>query len=119
MKTLLKLEDLAEFLFGIFFFGLLSYEWWWFPALLLVPDLSMMGYLINPKIGAWLYNLVHHKGLAILCIIFGYVLGKNEISLAGSILLSHSAMDRMFGYGLKYQTAFKDTHLGTIGKNNK
>jgi hypothetical protein len=25
-------------------------------------------------------------------------------------------MDRMMGYGLKYETGFKDTHLGKIGK---
>ena len=115
MKTLLKLEDLSEFIFGIFFFGLLSYTWWWFPVLLLTPDISMVGYLISPKVGAWLYNLFHHKGIAILCIILGYALGKNEISLAGSILLSHSAMDRMFGYGLKFESGFKNTHLGIIG----
>ncbi len=33
-----------------------------------------------------------------------------------SIQLGHSAMDRVFGYGLKYTTGFQDTHLGKIGK---
>jgi Domain of unknown function (DUF4260) len=114
MKTLLKLEELAEFLFGIFFFSLLNYAWWWFPVLLFMPDISMVGYFVNLKAGAWLYNLVHHKGIAILCILCGYVLAINELSLAGSILLSHTAMDRFLGYGLKHETGFKNTHLGKI-----
>ena len=116
MQKLLKLEELAEFFLGIFLFSVLGYQWWWFLALLLAPDLSMVGYLINAKIGAWLYNFVHHKALAIVLIIVGYVAFNNPISLAGAILLSHSAMDRLFGYGLKHESGFKNTHLGVIGK---
>ena len=114
MKTVLKLEEFFEFLLGIFFFYHLSYAWWWFPVLLLAPDLSMVAYLISPKVGAWMYNLFHHKALAILLIILGYFLFKNPLSLAGAILLSHSAMDRIFGFGLKYEQGFKFTHLGTL-----
>jgi hypothetical protein len=114
MKTLLKIEYAAEFILGIFFFKLLSYAWWWFPVLLFAPDISMIGYLINPKIGAWIYNIVHHKALAIICILGGFVLFMNPLSLAGAILLSHIAFDRFFGFGLKHETAFKDTHLGKL-----
>jgi hypothetical protein len=32
------------------------------------------------------------------------------------ILLAHIAADRALGYGLKYATGFKDTHLGRIGR---
>jgi hypothetical protein len=28
-------------------------------------------------------------------------------------------MDRMFGYGLKYGTAFGDTHLGRVGRRRR
>lgn len=31
-------------------------------------------------------------------------------------MLGHSAMDRLFGYGLKYNKGFKYTHLGEIGR---
>jgi len=116
MKTLLKLEDAAEFLVAIFVFTRLDFAWWWFPALILLPDLSMIGYLFNTKTGAMLYNLFHHKGLALLIAVTGFIIGNQSVMLAGTILFSHSAMDRMFGYGLKYDDDFKHTHLGQIGK---
>ena len=115
MKTLLKLEYLAEFVLSIFVFSRLDFAWWWFPALILLPDLSMIGYVANSKIGAALYNFVHHKGLGILIGIVGFVLGQEVLVLAGVILFGHSAMDRLFGYGLKYDDDFKNTHLGKIG----
>jgi hypothetical protein len=114
MKYLLKLEYVAEFLLGIFLFTVLSYPWWWFFVLLFAPDISMVGYIINPKIGAWIYNFFHHKALAVLLILAGYVLFSNPISLAGAILLSHIALDRFFGFGLKFTSGFKNTHLGNL-----
>jgi hypothetical protein len=35
-----------------------------------------------------------------------------------AIVLGHSSLDRVFGYGLKYPDAFQNTHLGRIGKQN-
>jgi hypothetical protein len=35
--------------------------------------------------------------------------------MAAVLLVAHVGMDRAFGYGLKYPTAFQDTHLGRIG----
>lgn len=117
MKKLLTLEEIAQFTLGIFLFSRLGFAWWWFPALILVPDLSMVGYLINSKIGAWAYNFFHHKLLAIIVLIVGYFADNQHLELAGVILFAHSAMDRVFGYGLKYEDAFTNTHLGKIGKN--
>lgn len=116
MKKLLILEEIAQFLLGIFLFSRLDFAWWWFPALILVPDLSMVGYLINPKIGAWLYNFFHHKLLSVIIYVLGYYVDSQVFILAGTILFAHSAMDRIFGYGLKYEDAFTNTHLGKIGK---
>ena len=116
MKKLLTLEEIAQFLLGIFLFSQLNFAWWWFPALILVPDFSMVGYLINPKIGAWLYNIFHHKLLAVIVFVLGYYIDNQTLILTGIILFAHSAMDRVFGYGLKYEDAFSNTHLGKIGK---
>lgn len=116
MKTLLKLEDLAELLFSIFLFAKMSFAWWWFPALIFVPDLSTLGYLVNTKVGASLYNFFHHKGLGILIGIVGFLITNEILILSGIILFGHSSMDRLFGYGLKYNDDFKHTHLGKIGK---
>lgn len=116
MKTVLKIEELAQFILGIVLFNLLDFSWWWFPTLILIPDIGMLGYLINSRIGAATYNIFHHKGIAIGVMLAGYYLSMPILSLVGIILFSHSAMDRMFGYGLKFADSFNNTHLGTIGK---
>jgi hypothetical protein len=118
MKTIIKLEELSSFVLGIYLFSLLNYEWWWFLALILAPDLSMLGYAFGNKSGAFFYNLFHHKGIGIVIYLLGCYLEIEILQLSGIILFSHSAMDRMFGYGLKYETGFQDTHLGKIGKNS-
>lgn len=116
MKTSLKLEELAQFVFGIFLFTQLSFAWWWFLMLILAPDIGMIGYLINPKVGALLYNLFHHKGIALAILIVGVYYQMEYLELTGVILFAHSAMDRLFGYGLKYPDSFSNTHLGKVGK---
>ncbi|MHA7058790.1 DUF4260 domain-containing protein [Aquimarina sp. M1] len=118
MKTTLQLEEFAMFGLGIYLFSLLSFPWWLFLALFLVPDIGVLGYLANRKIGAFTYNLFHHKGLAILIYLFGVYLSNELILLPAIILFSHAAFDRALGYGLKFEKGFKFTHLGEIGKKN-
>lgn len=115
MQTTLKIEELAMFLAGIFAFSFLSFEWWWFLVLFLVPDIGMIGYALGNKTGAAVYNLWHHKGIAIAIGIAGIILGNEILQLTGIILFSHASFDRMLGYGLKYYRGFKFTHLGEIG----
>lgn len=118
MNNLLKLEELGQFLLSIILFSQLDYTWWVFPACILLPDLSMIGYLASPKTGAWLYNFFHHKLVAIVILVLGFCLSNSLITLSGIILFGHSAMDRIFGYGLKFNDNFKNTHLGWIGKKD-
>lgn len=115
MKTLLILEEVALLGFSIFLFQQTSFEWWWYPALILVPDVGMMGYLVNPGIGALTYNLFHHKAIAVAVLCAGFVYTQPWVVLSGIILLGHASMDRIFGYGLKYPDSFFNTHLGMIG----
>jgi hypothetical protein len=115
MKPLIKLEEAAMFGLAIFLFYMqLDFAWWVFWAWLLAPDLSMIGYLINPKIGAFSYNLVHHKATGIIIWCIGIYSGNNELIFAGILLFGHSSMDRIMDYGLKYKDAFKHTHLGWL-----
>jgi hypothetical protein len=116
MRNLIKLEELALAGLGIFAFAGLGVEWWWFPLLILVPDLSALGYLAGPRFGAFTYNLAHHRGVAVLVIMFGILNSSVWWQLAGIILFAHSSLDRVFGYGLKYPDSFNNTHLGLIGK---
>ena len=91
-------------------------EWWCFLLLLLGPDISMIGYAGGNKMGAFMYNLFHHKGVAIVIFLLGLLLPDMITQIAGIILFGHSSMDRMLGYGLKLKEGFKYTHLGPIGK---
>jgi hypothetical protein len=118
MKNVLKLEEVALMGLGIFMFGLLGYQWWWLPVLILTPDISMLGYLFGSKFGALCYNIVHHRAVAILLYFVGAYFMLPIVELIGTILFIHIAMDRIFGYGLKYDKGFKFTHLGEIGKIN-
>ncbi len=118
MKITVQLEEIAMLILGIYFFNILSYPWWLFLALFLLPDIGMLGYLINGKVGAFTYNIFHHKGIAILLYLIGIYVSNDLLLLIGIILFSHSAFDRMLGYGLKLEKGFKFTHLGEIGKKN-
>lgn len=116
MKTLLKLEELGMFGLSIFLFSRLDFAWWWYPLLLLTPDLSMVGYLVSPRFGALTYNFIHHKALGISIYVLGTLLAIQPLQLTGLILFGHSSMDRILGYGLKHSDSFQHTHLGMIGK---
>ena len=115
MKNVLKLEELGLFLLSLILFFKTDISWWWFLILLLTPDISMVGYLFGNKTGAIIYNIFHHRGLAILIALAGFYWNIKLLYISGIILFSHSTMDRMFGYGLKYDKGFKYTHLGEIG----
>ena len=115
MTKSLKLEELLMFILGIYLFSQLPYDWWWFLVLILLPDIGMIGYVFGNKTGAFLYNVFHHKGIALAIYLLGVYLANPLIQLTGVILFAHSAMDRIMGYGLKYDRGFKYTHLGEIG----
>ena len=117
MRNLIKLEEFFLFLLSIFLFSQLDYAWWWYPLLFLVPDIGMAGYLVNPQVGAFTYNLLHHKAVAVTLYVVGALVGSQPLQLAGVIILGHSSLDRVFGYGLKYPDSFRHTHLGQIGRS--
>lgn len=114
MKIILKLENIALFILSIVIFSSTSVAWWWFLVLLFTPDIGMFGYAINSRIGAYVYNFFHHKGIAVLFILLGWFYNKDIYFVIGSVLLAHSSLDRVFGYGLKFISGFKHTHLGDL-----
>lgn len=118
MKNVLRIEELAMTAIAIYMITKLNLQlgWWVYLLLFFAPDISMLGYLINNEIGAFTYNLFHHKAIAIAVIALGIITGNQYILLAGLMLFAHASFDRMMGYGLKHITGFNDTHLGLIGK---
>ncbi len=116
MKTILQLEEMGQLILGIAILYLqpLEFSWWLWILFFFAPDISMVGYFINTKIGAWIYNIGHHKLTAIVLVMIGYIWARTDIQLVGYILFTHSCFDRVFGYGLKHTDSFKHTHLGTL-----
>jgi hypothetical protein len=112
----LRLEGLAAFVAGAVLYDLAGGEWLWALPLLFVPDVSMVGYLRGPGAGALTYNLAHNWAVALGVLGLGYLLASPAVEIAGAVLVAHVGVDRLLGYGLKYPTAFQDTHLGRIGR---
>jgi hypothetical protein len=115
-RTWLRLEGLAAFAAGLAIFGLAGGPWLLAIPLLLIPDVSMIGYLRGPRLGALTYNLVHNWAIGLAVLGLGAWSGNGAVILVGAILVAHVGMDRAMGYGLKLPTSFQETHLGRIGK---
>jgi hypothetical protein len=112
---LLKLEEAAILIAVIVAYHHFHFSWLLFAVLFLAPDLSMVGFLANPRLGAALYNLGHLLAVPTAIFLAAYS-GRDPLWMAIAIIwAAHIAFDRVFGYGLKYPTFFKDTHLQRIG----
>jgi hypothetical protein len=90
--------------------------WGLFAALILVPDVSIAGYLGGPRVGAAVYNAVHSYAAPLLLGLWGVGTGHGNWLPFLAVWTAHSALDRAVGYGLKYPTSFGETHLGRIGR---
>lgn len=118
IRPWLRAEGLATFAAGLAGFLFLGLPWWAFLLLLIAPDLSMVGYLRGPRVGALVYNVGHDLASGVAIAGVGLAIGSVPAAAAGAILVAHSGMDRMAGYGLKLPSSFKDTHLGRIGRSH-
>ena len=112
--VLLRLEGAAILVAATALYWHSGDSWWLFALLLFAPDLSMVGYLAGPRIGAMTYNLIHTLTLAVACAALGVLLDQEWVSAVGLIWLAHIGLDRSIGYGLKYPTGFKETHLARV-----
>lgn len=119
-RALLRLEGMT-LLAGalVLYFHALDQPFWLVPLLLFVPDLFMAGYARSRRAGAAFYNLAHSYPapavLGLTCLLADQPLGQ-AVAL---VWLAHIGMDRALGYGLKYDSDFKDTHLGRIGSRQE
>lgn len=98
--------------------SLIAYQWqlgsWWtFALLILVPDVSMLAYAAGPALGARAYNLVHNYVGPLFLAVYGLSIGRADVVPYALIWTAHIGADRLFGFGLKYESAFADTHLST------
>ena len=112
----IRLEWATVAVVGIVLYALSGTSWWLFALLILAPDLSMLGYLAGPRVGAIAYNALHILVVPLLLALAGYVLINSMATAIGLIWIIHIAVDRALGYGLKLSSGFRDTHLGRIGR---
>ncbi|MBK5350072.1 DUF4260 domain-containing protein [Bacillus sp. TH44] len=110
-KRIIHFEGLVVLLAAIYIYALCGFSWLLFIVLLFVPDLAMVAYAINKRVGAQIYNLFHTYIISILLVLIGVYLKMDTILMIGLIWTAYIGMDRMLGYGLKYETDFKDTHI--------
>lgn len=113
-SLLLRLEGAALLIGCVYAYIHLQASGLMFGVLILAPDVSMLGYLAGAKIGSSIYNLVHIAVWPIALIIFGWATSNGAAVPISLIWLAHIGGDRLLGFGLKYPTEFKDTHLQRV-----
>jgi hypothetical protein len=113
-SLLLRTEEATLCILTLYAYQHLHSSWLLFAILFLTPDLFMLGYLLNVRLGAATYNLAHTLTLPVALLLASYVEHWHLASAVALIWTAHIAFDRLLGYGLKYPTYFKDTHLQHI-----
>jgi hypothetical protein len=114
--VLLRIEGAAVFALVLYLYHSTGAGWGLFLLLFLWPDLFMLGYLANVRLGAPLYNLVHIVAFPVLLAGVSFPLHRSGLLSFALIWLAHIEWDRALGYGLKYPTFFKDTHLQRVNQ---
>ncbi len=114
-RLLLRLEGAALLAAAVAAYAWLGGSWALFAVLALAPDLAMLGYLANPRLGSALYNAAHTTLGPFALAALALAGGLDALLPVAAVWAAHIGFDRMLGYGLKYPTAFRDTHLGRLG----
>ena len=114
VKILLRLEGLAILLVSAYLYYVISGNWVVFVILFLLPDLTLLAYLKDNKLGSTVYNLVHNYMTVLAILVIGYLAGNDVVISVGLVLSSHIGLDRLVGYGLKYPNKDKTTHLQKV-----
>ena len=113
-RALLHLEGLAVLVGALALYFDTGYGWLALVVLFLAPDLSMLGYLAGPRVGSVTYDVVHTYVGPVALGVAGILGGYDTAAQLALIWFAHIGLDRLLGYGLKYPTGFKDTHLQRV-----
>jgi hypothetical protein len=113
-RVLLRAEGLALLAGALTLYFHVGFGWPLLVVLALAPDLSALGYLANARVGSTAYNLAHTEVWPVCLAVAGVLGGTDALVQVGLIWLVHIGADRFLGYGLKYPTSFRDTHLQRV-----
>jgi hypothetical protein len=111
-----RVENAAIAALSVVAFVELGFSWWWLFVLFLLFDLSMIGYLRDPGLGAWTYNAVHSYIGPAAAGVVAVVSTSRDAAFVALLWAFHIGVDRFLGYGLKMRDRFTHTHLGEIGR---
>lgn len=116
VRVVLRVEGLCILAVSLLAYAKWGDGWGTFALFFLAPDLSFVGYLAGPQVGAVSYNFAHSFVGALAVLAAGVLLSVPVAVAAGIIWVAHIGFDRALGYGLKYSAGFGFTHLGLIGR---
>ena len=114
-RALLRAEGAALGLGAVALYAAGGHSWLAFAALFLAPDLGIAAYLGGPRVGATVYNALHWTAPALALAALGWALPLSGAFAVALVWLAHIGLDRALGYGFKYGSGFRDTHLGRLG----
>lgn len=116
VRAVLRLEGLCVLAVSAFAYSKFGAGWGVFFACFLLPDLSFLGYLAGPRVGALAYNAAHSYIGSVAFLALSLAVPSQVPLALGLIWSAHIGFDRALGYGLKYGQGFSYTHLGPIGR---
>ncbi|MBL0314127.1 MAG: DUF4260 domain-containing protein [Holophagaceae bacterium] len=116
VKALLRIEGACVLLAASLAYLKFGLGWKTFAIFFFVPDISFLGYLAGPVVGAISYNAAHSYAGAVMALLAGVWLSNPILVGVALIWSAHLGFDRALGYGLKYSSGFGITHLGLIGR---
>jgi hypothetical protein len=103
----LRVEAAALLTGALIAYSTTGQHWWLVPVVVLLPDLAMTGYV------------GHATPVPALVIGLGWWQHRPLVLGLGLVWLAHIGLDRLMGYGLKYDDHFQHTHLGILGGDRK
>jgi uncharacterized protein DUF4260 len=113
-RLLLRLEGLAVLVGAVIIYFHADYGWILFVALILAPDLSLAGFALGPRVGALAYDALHTEVFPVALGAIGILADAESATKIALIWLAHIGVDRLAGYGLKYPSEVKKTHLQRV-----
>jgi len=115
LRVYLQVEGAIALAAAVSFYWQVSFSWWFFAVLFFAPDVSMLGYVVGLRVGALIYNVAHTYTTPALVLLIGCLMHSPTTIAIGLIWVGHIGFDRMFGFGLKHDSGFRQTHFDQLG----
>lgn len=113
-RLLLRLEGALFAALALWLYVRLFGTWQLFLLLILAPDLSFAAFLAGPRAGSTAYNLAHTYLLPAALFGAGALGGRTTLVLAALVWTAHIGVDRLLGFGLRYPSGARESHLQRV-----